>query len=71
MGVYGLSLLIAMSGGALCLALLERNRFGVGVVVTVAFIWTLSALVKPLDWTQPCRFSGQSSAYPGKLSPGH
>ena len=52
-GVYGLSLLVAMSGGALCLALLERNRFGVGVVVTVAFIWALSALVKPLDWTYP------------------
>ena len=52
-GVYGLSLLVAMSGGALCLAVVERNRFGVGALVTVGFLWALSAFVKPLDWTSP------------------
>ena len=53
MGIYGLSLLVAMSGGALCLAVVERNRFGVGALVIVSFLWALSAFVKPLDWTSP------------------
>ena len=52
-GVYGVSLMVAISTTGLLVALLSKRWLRIVSVIAVALPWLAGALLKPLDWTEP------------------
>ena len=53
LGVHGISLLVALSGGLLWCAIRWRDRARVGAGVALAAIWIGGAGLSAVDWTRP------------------
>lgn len=54
LGVYGVSLVAAVSAGLLAMLWLERwNRLGRAALLALAVLWGTGALLRAVPWTQP------------------
>jgi apolipoprotein N-acyltransferase len=53
LGIYGVSLAVAVSAGALAMALLGTTRQRVTAAVVFAFVWAAGFALVPVRWTQP------------------
>ncbi|ADC61836.1 apolipoprotein N-acyltransferase [Allochromatium vinosum DSM 180] len=53
LGVHGLSLLVALSGGLLWCAIRWRHRARIGAGIALAAIWIGGAGLSAVDWTEP------------------
>jgi apolipoprotein N-acyltransferase len=53
LGVYGVSLAVAVTAGALVTLLLGQRRERIGAAVTVAAIWVVAVLLAQVHWTHP------------------
>ncbi|WP_246172905.1 apolipoprotein N-acyltransferase [Thermochromatium tepidum] len=53
LGVHGVSLLVALSGGLLWCAIRWRGGKRIGAALALAGLWVCGAGLKAVDWTQP------------------
>lgn len=53
LGVHGVSLLVALSGGLLWCAIHWRDRARIGAWIALAALWIVGAALTTIDWTRP------------------